>query len=99
MSDVGLVGRQVRAEQRSFWRNPAAAGFTIIFPVMLLVVFATLNSGTHLSSVGGISFVAYYVPGIVGYAVITACFANLAMNLTRQREDGTRSSSRSSWRS
>ena len=88
MSDLGLARRQVVAEQRSFWRNPAAAGFTIIFPLLLLVVFASLNSGTRLRELGNIRFIEYYVPGILAYAVIAACFMNLAMNLTRQRDDG-----------
>ncbi len=88
MSDVGLARRQVVAEQRSFWRNPAAAGFTIIFPLMLLVVFASLNSGTRLRELGNIRFIEYYVPGILAYAVIAACFMSLAMNLTRQRDEG-----------
>ena len=88
MSDLGLARRQVVAEQRSFWRNPAAAGFTIIFPLMLLVVFASLNSGTRIHDLGNIRFIEYYVPGILAYAVIAACFMSLAMNLTRQRDEG-----------
>ena len=88
MSDLGLARRQVVAEQKSFWRNPAAAGFTIIFPLMLLVVFASLNSGTRIHDLGNIRFIEYYVPGILAYAVIAACFMSLAMNLTRQRDEG-----------
>jgi ABC-2 type transport system permease protein len=88
MSDVGLARRQVVAEQKSFWRNPAAAGFTIIFPLMLLVVFASLNSGNRIKELGNIAFIEFYVPGILAYAVIAACFMSLAMNLTRQRDEG-----------
>jgi ABC-2 type transport system permease protein len=88
VNDAGLAGRQVVAEQRSFWRNPAAAGFTIIFPLMLLVVFASLNSGSRIKELGNIRFIEYYVPGILAYAVIAACFMSLAMNLTRQRDEG-----------
>ena len=88
MSDLSLARRQVVAEQRSFWRNPAAAGFTIIFPLMLLIVFASLNSGSRIRELGNIRFIEYYVPGILAYAVIAACFMSLAMNLTRQRDEG-----------
>ncbi len=91
VSDVGLARRQVVAEQRSFWRNPAAAGFTILFPLMLLVVFASLNVGqkVHIPGIpGDIRFIEYYVPGILAYGVIAACFMSLAMNLTRQRDEG-----------
>jgi ABC-2 type transport system permease protein len=88
VSDLGLARRQVAAEQKGFWRNPAQAGFTIIFPLMLLVVFASLNSGNRIRELGNIRFIEYYVPGILAYAVIAACFMSLAMNLTRQRDEG-----------
>ncbi len=88
MSDVGLARRQVVAEQKSFWRNPAAAGFTIVFPLMLLIVFASINTDSRIDSLGHIRFIEYYVPGILAYAVIAACFMSLAMNLTRQRDEG-----------
>jgi ABC-2 type transport system permease protein len=87
--EVGLVGRQLAAEQRSFWRNPTAAGFTFVFPIMFLVIFSTLNSGTKLGQAyGKISYTEYYVPGILAFAVIAACFTNLAINLARLRDDG-----------
>ena len=88
MSDIGMARRQVVAEQKSFWRNPAAAGFTIVFPLMLLIVFASINTDSRIESLGNIRFIEYYVPGILAYAVIAACFMSLAMNLTRQRDDG-----------
>jgi ABC-2 type transport system permease protein len=88
MSDTAMAGRQVVAEQKSFWRNPAAAGFTIVFPLMLLVVFASLNSDERIKSIGNIRFIEYYIPGILAYGVIAACFSSLAMNLTRQRDEG-----------
>ena len=76
------------AEQKSFWRNPAAAGFTIVFPLMLLIVFASINTDSRIRELGNIRFIEYYVPGILAYAVIAACFMSLAMNLTRQRDEG-----------
>jgi ABC-2 type transport system permease protein len=89
MSDVGIVGRQVVAEQKSFWRNPASAGFTIVFPIMFLIIFSSLNSGERLGpAYGDILFTEYYVPGIIVFAVVTACFTNLAINLVRQRDIG-----------
>ena len=72
------------AEQKSFWRNPAAAGFTIVFPSMLLVVFASINSDAHPRASATIRFIEYYVPAILAFAVIAACFISLAMNLARR---------------
>jgi ABC-2 type transport system permease protein len=88
VNDAGLLGRQLVAEQRSFWRNPLAAGFTFVFPIMFLIVFSSLNTGERLPELGNILFTEYYVPGIVTFAIVTACFTTLALNLTRQRDDG-----------
>jgi ABC-2 type transport system permease protein len=87
--DLGMVGRQVVAEQKNFWRNPTSAGFTFVFPIMFLVIFSTINSGAKLGqSFGKISYTEYYVPGILAFSVIAACFTNLAINLSRLRDDG-----------
>lgn len=88
MSDLAIVGRQVGAEQRTFWRNPAAAGFTFVFPIMFLIIFSSLNGGGRLENLGNILFTEYYVPGIVAFSVVSACFTNLAINLVRQRDEG-----------
>src|SRR5437588_796731 len=39
MNDAALALRQVTYENRSFWRNPAAAVFTFVFPLMFMVIF------------------------------------------------------------
>jgi ABC-2 type transport system permease protein len=84
-----MARTQFVAEQKMFWRNPMSAGFTIVFPIMFLVIFSTLNGGERLGpELGNILFTEYYVPGIVTFAVIAACFTNLSINLTRRRDDG-----------
>ena len=45
MSSAGIALRQVSFEQKSFWRNPASAFFAFLFPIIFLVVFATLFKG------------------------------------------------------
>src|SRR5262249_57281163 len=42
-ADLTLAARQVRYEQRAFWRNRPAAFFTFLLPLVFLLVFATLN--------------------------------------------------------
>ena len=39
MSTLRLLLRQIRYENRAFWRNPAAAFFTFAFPLIFMVVF------------------------------------------------------------
>ena len=37
-----LLVRQIRYENRAFWRNPAAAFFTFAFPLIFMVVFQAI---------------------------------------------------------
>ncbi len=51
--DLGLVVWQIRYEQRAYWRNRGRGIFTFVFPLMFLVIFASLNKGAHLHALGG----------------------------------------------
>ena len=88
MSAVGLVAHQFRYDQKSFWRNPASVFFTVMFPVLLLVIFAVVFSGQTVDIGRGIDVDAYYVPAIITLAVVSATMQSLAMSLTIAREDG-----------
>ncbi len=71
--DVSLVGRQVRYEQRAYWRNRGRGVFTFVFPLMFLVIFASLDKGGHLkSNEGRIAYDQFFVHGILAYGVITS---------------------------
>jgi ABC-2 type transport system permease protein len=85
---LGLLTRQIRYEQKLYWRSPSSAVFTFAFPILLLVIFATLNQGATLRAMGGISYNQYYVPGIVAFSVISACYTNLAIGLCFRRDAG-----------
>lgn len=88
MNDAAIALRQVKYEQKAYWRNPAAAAFTFAFPVLFLVIFATINSNERIAERGGISFVTFFVPGIVAFGTISACYTNLAIRLTTYRDNG-----------
>jgi ABC-2 type transport system permease protein len=87
MSALALVGHQFRYDQKIFWRNPASVFFTVLLPVLFMVIFELLFSG---QTVGGrhVSVSTYYVPAIITLGVISATGVNLAINLTREREAG-----------
>lgn len=87
-ADLRLAGRQVLYEQRSFWRNRTRAFFAFVLPLMFLVIFASLNKGAVLESRGGIAADLFVVPGLLAYGVITATFANLAVELAASQESG-----------
>lgn len=84
MSTGRLIAHQLRYEQRTFWRNPAAVFFTVGLPVVMLVIFTTLNGDDVLE--GGGRFGDYFVPGMITFGVINATFANLATKLVVRRE-------------
>ncbi len=86
--DLGLVAWQIRYEQRSYWRNRARGIFTFVFPLMFLVIFASINQGRHLTSRGGIPYDDFFVPGILAYALIATTYVNMAINTAILRDDG-----------
>jgi ABC-2 type transport system permease protein len=89
MSHPATVLRQTRWEQKMFWRNPAAAAFTFAFPLMFLVIFVAINGNETVHLAGGtVKFAQYYVPAIVAFSVMSACYSNLAFSLSIRRERG-----------
>lgn len=89
MSDAALALRQVRFENKAFWRNPPAAFFTFVFPLMFLVIF-NLLFGNEKRVVGGHTTTqsTFYVPAIAAFSVITACYTNIAMRTAFARDGG-----------
>ena len=87
MSDLWLAFRQVRYENRAFWRNPAAAFFTFAFPLLIMVIFNVIVSGTG-SAEPGFRAADFFTPAIIVFAVISATFTNLAMMVTIARDSG-----------
>src|SRR4051812_45417051 len=76
-----LAYRQWRLERRMFWRNPTAAFFSFILPLLFLFLFGAIFSGDHKA-------LNVIVPGILGMSVMSTTFNALAMNITFLREDG-----------
>jgi ABC-2 type transport system permease protein len=86
--DLGLVAWQIRYEQRAYWRNRGRGIFTFVFPVMFLVIFASLDNGQTISSRGNIAFNDFFVPGILAYGIIATTFVNLAIGTAILRDQG-----------
>src|SRR5580700_1114492 len=86
--DLRLVGRQLGYEQLAFWRNPVAAGFTVVFSVLFLVLLGASGGTSRISFLHGIKLIQYYVAGFAAYGVMSACFNMLAVHLVIRRELG-----------
>lgn len=82
--------QQLRYENRSFWRNPAATFFTFTFPIMFLVIFNLIFGNNEIGEVAGqeITGSTFYVPAIAAFSVITACFTNTSITVVFLRDEG-----------
>jgi ABC-2 type transport system permease protein len=89
MRTAALTLRQFRYEQKIFRRTPAAMFFVAVFPVVLLVIFASLNRGQRVGLLGGLRFTQYYVPAIAAFGLMSSCYANVAGRFVYRRETGT----------
>jgi ABC-2 type transport system permease protein len=76
-----LAWHQFRLERRMFWRNPSAAFFNFLLPLIFLALFGAIFSGNQKD-------LNVIVPGIAGMSIMSTTFSALAMNLTFLREQG-----------
>ena len=87
MTGLALARHQFRFEQKTFWRNPAAVFFTVLLPVIFLLIFATIFGNDEVEELG-VKTTTYYVPAIITLAVVSAAMQSLAISLTVDRESG-----------
>jgi ABC-2 type transport system permease protein len=88
---IRLTFHQSRYDLLAFVRNRQSQFFTLVLPVLFLVIFASVfgRGGDTTQVPGGrISTSVYYVPGIMALGIIAACFGNLVASVTAQRERG-----------
>ena len=78
---VAIAWRQYRLERRMFWRNPSAAFFNFLLPLLFLGLFGAIYAGSQED-------LDVLVPGVAGMSVVSATFVALAHNLVFLREQG-----------
>lgn len=89
MNPIALFGQQIKWEQKMFWRNPIAAAFTFVFPIIFLVIFSAIQVGVGAEVLGpGVAFTQYYVPAILVFGVLSACYTQLAITIALRRLQG-----------
>jgi len=82
MSDaLTLSWRQYRLERRMFWRNPSAAFFNFLLPLLFLVGGGAILHGNQ-------NDLDKLVPAIAGMSVMSTTFTALAYNIVFLRERG-----------
>jgi ABC-2 type transport system permease protein len=81
MTAVALAWQQFRFERKLFWRNPSAAFFNFLLPLLLLVLVATAFAGDE-------DELDVLIPGVAGMGVLATTFTGIAFNLTMLRDEG-----------
>ncbi|MBO9713412.1 ABC transporter permease [Sphingomonas sp.] len=89
MRAPGLIAHHLRYINLSFWRNPSAAFFGIVFPLMVLLINSTMFGNAPVTIHGVTTTVAsFYVAGMSVFAVAMTCFTNLATAVLFDRDMG-----------
>ncbi len=84
---LALVLHQARYDLRAFLRNKQSRFFTLILPLLFLIIFVSVFGNNTLGP-NGVKASTYYVPGLSALAVIAASFVNLVISITTLRESG-----------
>ena len=88
MIDRRLLASQFRCDLRIFWRSPQSRYFTVLLPIVFLVIFAAIFKGRTRVDGQVVDITTYYVPGIMTLGIISASFVNLTQAIVAQRESG-----------
>lgn len=78
--------RQANFDLLIFRRNPAATFFTVILPIIFLLLFTSIFGNQEIEP--GVRAATFYVPGILALSIISATGVNLAITMTTRRERG-----------
>jgi ABC-2 type transport system permease protein len=84
---LALVLHQAGYDLRGFLRNRQARFFTLVLPLLFLVIFVSVFGNNKLGP-ANVKASTYYVPGLSAMGVIAASFVNLVISITVLREEG-----------
>ncbi len=98
---LNSLGRTIRLgisrigyELKVYARQGDSVFFTFLFPIVMLSIFAVAFStsgkiGVGPDGTGGISFAAYYLPGMVAAGMLLSGIQNLGVDIAGEKGDGT----------
>ncbi len=73
-------------ELKEFFRQREAVVFTLMLPVLLLVVFGAV---LDFDLGNGVTFTQYFIAGIIAAGILGASLQNMAISIATERSDGT----------
>jgi ABC-2 type transport system permease protein len=83
---LALGWKRAGLELKNTWRSKQSLGFTVLFPVMMLLLFASIFSGNVDRT--SVRFSQVYVAGIIGSSLMSTGFVGLAIGLATERDAG-----------
>ena len=88
-SNPAMVLRQTRYQLKYFVRVPVALFFTLILPIMMLVLFNALFGDNEIeTSEGSWPVRQFYTGGLAAYTAVSATYSNLANMVPIRRDEG-----------
>ncbi|MGZ4693262.1 MAG: ABC transporter permease, partial [Acidimicrobiales bacterium] len=88
MSDTALLLSQVGYGLRGFVRNARSMVFTVVMPVVLLLLFNSIVTGSTQFKGSPVAVANYFTPGIVAYSIMLAGYSSLLVSVVTARERG-----------
>jgi ABC-2 type transport system permease protein len=83
---IRLGALRTTVELRNLVRSKQAFGFTVLFPVMMVLLFASIFGSTDVGN--GVHLSQVYVAGIIGSTLMSTGFVSLAIGMAVERESG-----------
>jgi ABC-2 type transport system permease protein len=77
--------RQGEMEIKQFLRSRESVVFTLLFPVVMILIFASIF-GWEID--GGVTYAQYFVTGMIAAGLMTVGFQSLAIQIPIERERG-----------
>ena len=84
-SSLAAVAALTRSSLISFVREPVAFIMTIFYPLLMLIIFASVFSN---DIVPGVSYADYMLPAMISTGTIMSCLLTLAIGVASERESG-----------
>jgi ABC-2 type transport system permease protein len=88
-SNAALVTRQIRYQVTYFFRVPVALFFTLILPIVMLVLFNALF-GDNTVTIDGSEWSVrqFYTGGLAAYTAVSATYSNIGNMVPIRRDEG-----------
>jgi ABC-2 type transport system permease protein len=82
---VALAYRQGVLETKQFLRSREAVVFTMAFPVLMILIFASIFDSEIAP---GVNFTQYFITGMIATGLLTVGFQSLAIQIPMERDKG-----------